>query len=115
MGITEACKTGVLPCSRGTANVRRSRDPRFPAAVPGAEGPRGEKMYVAGELHEYARIAWGEPDDTGRRRVVRLTRKRDPDDPPAPVMPGGIPAGGIPDDDQPARPWRGPGAAGHGR
>jgi len=108
MGITEACEKGILPCSRGTANVRRSRDPRFPAAVPDAEGPRGEKMYVAGDLHEYARIAWGEPDATGRRRVIRLVSRRDPeettalaDDPP-PVMPGGIPAGGIPDDDVPA-------------
>ena len=105
MGITEACEKGILPCSRGTAHMRRARDPRFPAHVEGAEGPRGEKMYVAGELHEYARLAWGEPDDTGKRRVVRLVSRRDPeetaaDDPP-PVMPGGIPAGGVPDDDAP--------------
>lgn len=72
MGITEACEKGILPCSRGTAHMRRARDERFPAHVEGAEGPRGEKMYVAGELHEYARIAWGEPDDTGRRRPVRV-------------------------------------------
>ena len=78
MGLSEACEKGILPCSRGTAHMRRARDPRFPKHVEGAEGPRGEKLYVAGELHEYARIAWGEPDDTGRRRVVRLSpRKRD--------------------------------------
>ena len=76
MGITEACEKGILPCSRGTAHQRRARDPRFPAHVEGAEGPRGELMYVAGELHEYARIAWGEPDDAGCRRVVRLTQAR---------------------------------------
>jgi Ftsk gamma domain len=103
MGLTEACDTGILPCSRGTAHQRRARDPRFPAEVPDVEGPRGEKMYVAGELHEYARIAWGEPDDKGRRRTVRLVPRREPDeetsDTPPPVMPGGIPAGGVLDDD----------------
>ena len=108
MGITEACQAGILPCSRGTANVRRSRDPRFPAAVPGVEGPRSEKMYVAGDLHEYARIAWGEPDDTGRRRVVRLTRKTAAPAGPSPVMPGGIPAGGIPDDTPAPAPGKDP-------
>ena len=105
MGITEACEKGILPCSRGTAHQRRARDPRWPREVPGAEGPRGEKMYVAGELHEYARIAWGEADGTGRRRVVRMTRKRDQEetpepaaDEPPPVMPGGIPAEPEPGD-----------------
>lgn len=98
MGITEACEKGVLPCSRATAHMRRHRDPRFPKHVEGAEGPRGEKLYDAGKLHEYARIAWGEPDAAGHRRPVRLVR--DPDQPA--VMPGGIPAGGIPADEPPA-------------
>ena len=124
VGLREACATGILPCSLGTAQCAGIRDKRFPEEVPGAEGPRGEKMYVAGELHEYGRIAWGEPDATGRRRVIRLVSRRDPeetaapaDDPP-PVMPGGIPAGGIPDDGGPApapEPGGRPGTAGHGR
>jgi S-DNA-T family DNA segregation ATPase FtsK/SpoIIIE len=100
MGITEACEKSILPCSRATAHMRRHRDLRFPKHVEGAEGPRGEKLYVAGELHEYARIAWGEPDATGRRRAVRLVRDPEEVTPPAgippTVMPGGIPAGGIP-------------------
>ena len=110
MGITEACEKGVLPCSRASAHMRRHRDPRWPAEVPGVEGPRGEKMYDAGELHEYARIAWGEPDGAGRRRVIRLAPEREPEETPvqaadpARVMPGGIPAGGIPDDDPPPAP-----------
>ena len=110
MGLSEACEKGILPCSRGTAHQRRARDPRFPAHAGGVEGPRGELLYAAGELHEYGRIAWGEPDDTGRRRPVRLIRKRDPEETPAPadepppVMPGGIPAGWAPDDDRPPAP-----------
>ena len=104
MGLTEACEKDILPCSRGTAHMRRARDPRFPHEVEGVEGPRGEKLYVAGELHEYGRIAWGEPDAGGRRRVIRLAPKRETAAPaadPPPVMPGGIPAGGIPDDPEP--------------
>jgi len=112
MGLSEACEKGILPCSRGTAHQRRNRDPRFPRHVEGVEAPRGELLYVAGELHEYARIAWGEPDDTGRRRVVRLSpRKRDQeesaesaDDGQSPVMPGGVPADGAPGDDQEPEP-----------
>ncbi len=100
MGITEACAKGILPCSRATAHMRRHRDPRFPRDVEGAEGPRGEKLYDAGELHEYARLAWREPDATGYRRAVRLVRDLDQ---PA-VLPGGVPAGGVPDDEQVAEP-----------
>jgi len=103
MGITEACEKGILPCSRKTAHMRRHRDPRFPEHAEGVEGPRGELMYVAGELAEYARIAWGEPDEKGRRRPVRLVRDPEEATPPAgqpPVMPSGIPVGGVPDEDE---------------
>jgi S-DNA-T family DNA segregation ATPase FtsK/SpoIIIE len=108
MGITEACEKGILPCSREAAHMRRARDPRWPGEVPGAEGPRGEKMYVAGELAEYARIAWGEPDETGRRRTVRLVPRLEPDEedetpaatPPAPAddLASPAPSGDLPDD-----------------
>ena len=107
MGITEACAKGILPCSRATAHMRRHRDPRFPAHVEGAEDPRGEKMYDAGELHEYARLAWGEPDADGHRRAVRLVRDPEEAAPPAEmpvVMPGGIPVGYTPEDDQEPAP-----------
>jgi Ftsk gamma domain/LAGLIDADG-like domain len=137
MGIAEACKKGILPCSVGTARARRAHDPRWPKHVEGVKGPRDELLYVAGELHQYARIAWGEPDETGKRRPVRRRpRKHDPEETPAPaseqapaapgyqiskygppeppigsipadevlfgpapVMPGGIPVGYVPEGD----------------
>lgn len=109
MGIAEACEKGILPCAVSAARMRRHRDKRFPKAVPDVKDARGELMYVAGELHEYARVAWGEPDGTGRRRVMRLAPGREPEEaaPPAEmpvVMPGGIPVGYTPEDDQEPAP-----------
>ena len=102
MGLREACSKGILPCPLGAAKMRRARDPRFPKPVEGTEAARGELLYVAGELHEYGRIAWGEPDEAGRRRTIRLVPRREAAaeaTPPASVMPGGIPVGYVPEGD----------------
>jgi hypothetical protein len=53
ISLREAVKRGIVRCSLAAIKQDRWRDPDFPKAAPGHEGPRGELRYWPADLFSY--------------------------------------------------------------